>query len=264
MQNDTEQNSRSNVTPVSVGEGDGGLLPSERNNATTHNGRGPFLPKIRLSGPPKRGSATDMVTDALREAILDGAIAQGTWLLEDELARDLSVSRTPVREALRALADEHLVDRVPNRGSVVAPMTFEEVLAVYFVREPLEGLAARIVATTRPPALLGDLDRVVSQMSKACDRDKIAFSKLNREFHQLQRDASGNPYLIRFLVQVEHAVRRLGTSTFDVPGRMSATVQEHQAVVEAIGSGDGEAAAEAASLHVRRAREARMLLVAGG
>src|SRR5688500_8283606 len=91
---------------------------------------------------PNRGSTSDDVTSAVREAILDGTLPPSTWLREHDLAAALQVSRTPVREALMRLADEHLVERVANRGSVVRPMTLEEVLAVYMVRETLEGLAA--------------------------------------------------------------------------------------------------------------------------
>src|ERR1700753_2242511 len=111
------------------------------------NGKGPL--SRYLAAQPQRGSASDAVTNALREAILDGTIAESTWLREEDLARELSVSRTPVREALRRLSDERLTNRVANRGSIVAPMTLDEVLAVYVVRESLEGLAARTVAQRR-------------------------------------------------------------------------------------------------------------------
>ena len=88
----------------------------------------------KLLTKPEHGSMTDAVTDALREAILSGLFAPPAWLREDELAHALDVSRTPVREALRRLTDEGLTQRVANRGTVVSPMTLDEILAVYVAR----------------------------------------------------------------------------------------------------------------------------------
>ena len=76
-----------------------------------------------LKSVPAYGSTTDVITDVLREAILDGVLAPSTWLREDELASELSVSRTPVRVALRRLSDERLAVRLTNRGTVVTSMT---------------------------------------------------------------------------------------------------------------------------------------------
>src|SRR5690606_19028784 len=144
---------------------------------------------------PEHGSMTDAVTDALREAILSGVLAPPTWLREDELATALRVSRTPVREALRRLSDEGLTQRVPNRGTVVAPMTLDEILAVYAVRANLEGLAARTVAQRRPPGLIGDLRAVHRRMLDLAEAgaEPAEMASLNLEFHRLIREATGNP-----------------------------------------------------------------------
>src|SRR5258705_199033 len=107
-----------------------------------------YMASARGVAPP-RGSTTDHVTAALREAILDGLLPPATWLREQDVAAALEVSRTPVREALRQLADEQLVDRSTNRGAVVRAMGLDEVLAVYVVRASLEGLAARTASTRR-------------------------------------------------------------------------------------------------------------------
>jgi len=89
----------------------------------------------------------------LAGGILDGVLAPSTWLREDELASELSVSRTPVREALRRLSDERLAVRLTNRGTVVTSMSLDDVLALFLVREQLEGLAARLAAVRQPPGL---------------------------------------------------------------------------------------------------------------
>jgi DNA-binding GntR family transcriptional regulator len=207
----------------------------------------------------KRGSTTDAVTDALREAILDGVIAPSTWLREEDLASALAVSRTPVRESLRRLADEHLVSRIANRGSVVQPMTIDDVFSIYLIRSALEGLAVFTV-TSRPPD--GLLDRLLQIQRAAAEcaenGDTVGGNKLNLEFHRAIRRATANAYLVRFLDQVENMVRRSGVSTYADPDRVRKNLEEHQAIIEAMASGDPDLAQDAVTEHMRKAREARI------
>lgn len=217
-----------------------------------------------LQGVPSYGSTTDAITDVLREAILDGVLSPSSWLREDELATELSVSRTPVREALRRLADDHLVVRLANRGTIVAPMSIDDVLAVYLVREQLEGLAARLATLRQPPGLLTALLETHEKMvAETPDHDVAVLARLNLTFHRLLREASENPYLDRFLIQVEHAVRRFGRSTYESPERLQQTLAEHKAIIDAIASGDADTAAERATEHMRRARDARVRSIMG-
>jgi DNA-binding GntR family transcriptional regulator len=211
-----------------------------------------------------RGHTTDAVTDALREALLDGVIPPTTWLREDELARAFKVSRTPVREALRRLADEGLVIKTMNHGTIVAPLSLEDILALYVVREDLEGIAARLAAVYCPPGLVDQLDEVGERMRKAAEKaDVPALSRLNLEWHRVLREGADNTYLDRFLGQVEQAVRRMPSSTLGHPGRADEVVREHDAVVRAIEARDGEAAERLARAHMHRAREIRVAVLLG-
>lgn len=210
-----------------------------------------FLPK------PPRGWTADDVTTALREAILDGTLPPGEWLREADLATSLEVSRTPVREALRRLADEQLTERVANRGSRVRGLTLEDAVAVYVVREALEGLAARCAASLQPPGLVDTLRSLHEQMT-AGNVPASEQATLNLEFHRALRDASGNAYLSLFLTQVEHAVRRFGTSSFANEVRVVEIHDEHVLIIDAIEAGDPDAAEAAAVNHMREAREARV------
>nr|WP_179665469.1 GntR family transcriptional regulator [Nocardioides panaciterrulae] len=212
-----------------------------------------------------RGRTTEAVTDALREAILDGVMPPNTWLREDELAKAFRVSRTPVREALRRLADEDLAVKTTNHGTVVAPLSLEDILALYVVREDLEGVAARLAAVRCPPGLVAQLDEVGERMKRAAeDGDVAALSRLNLEWHRALREGASNTYLDRFLAQVEHAVRRMPFSTLSHPGRADEAVCEHEAVTRAIEARDGEAAERLARAHMRRAREIRVAVLLGG
>ena len=213
-------------------------------------------------GPAARGRTTDLATDALREAILDGALPPSTWLREDELAEILGISRTPVREALRRLADEGLAVKTVHQGTVVAPLSLEDILALYIVREHLESLATRLATTRRPPGLVDRLEALQAEMHvNAGDAKRLV--QQNLEFHRTLREAAGNSYLERFLGQVEHAVRRLPGSTYAQPGRTEEMLVEHRAIIDAVMTGDPESAARAAQAHMRRAREVRLSVLLG-
>ena len=223
-----------------------------------HTGSSHPLRAMRhLVADSEHGSMTDAVTDALREAILSGALPPQTWLREGEISEALAVSRTPVREALRRLSGEGMTRRVANRGSVVANMSFEEILAVYAVRANLEGLAARLAALNRTDELVARLRELNAELTEA-SRTGGDLTEINLTFHRTIRDTARNPYLERFLVQVENSVRRFVTTTFDLPGRASEAVTEHNAVIDAIDAGDADAAERLATSHMRNAREARV------
>lgn len=211
-----------------------------------------------------RGRTTEVVTDAMREAILDGVLAPSTWLREDELASAFEVSRTPVREALRRLADEGLAVKTAHHGTVVAPLSLEDVLALYVVRENLEGLAARLAATRCPEGLVESLDEIGDQMRASADAGNVDdLARQNLSFHRALREAAANTYLDRFLGQVEHAVRRLPVSTMAQPGRACQAIEEHDAIVRAIEARDPDRAERAATEHMRRAREIRLSILLG-
>jgi DNA-binding GntR family transcriptional regulator len=215
-----------------------------------------------LTSSPERGKATELVTDALREAIVTGFLAPGTWLREDEVAGALGVSRTPVREAMRRLADESLMIKTAHQGTMVAGITFQDVIALYAVREPLEGTVARFAAQHRTNELVAELAEINAAMTAASAAgDTPVMVAENRRFHRRLSDATGNLYLQRFMLQIENAVRRLPSTTYASPGRQETVIAEHQAIIDAIDAGDPEAASEAAMLHMRHAKEVRLTLV---
>ncbi|QYJ16122.1 putative D-xylose utilization operon transcriptional repressor [Rubrobacter xylanophilus DSM 9941] len=207
------------------------------------------------------GSASERAAAVLREAILDGTLPPATWLRETELARELGMSRTPVREALKRLAAEGLVEITARQAAVVAQMTMEDILEVYAVRENLEGLAARLAAKNRTREHLERLGEVLFLMERA--EDPVELATLNLRFHRVIREAARNRYLDRFLAHIEYAVRRFGRTTFEVAGRPEEALQEHRRLVEAIAAGDAGEAERLAAEHMRRARELRLRMLLG-
>jgi DNA-binding GntR family transcriptional regulator len=209
--------------------------------------------------------AADVVREALREAILDGSLAPGARLREEELAREFGVSRTPVREALQQLAANNLVELIPHQGAVVARLTTEDILALYVVREVLEGLSARLAALHATDEQVAALSAILDDMDAAARRDDApALALLNLRFHAELRHIADNRYLDRFLTQVEHAVRRFSQTTSSSPGRTETSIGEHRALVESIRARDPESAEALAIRHMREARQIRLLMLSEG
>jgi DNA-binding GntR family transcriptional regulator len=211
---------------------------------------------------PQRGSMPDAVADALREAILDGALQPGSWLREAEVARELKVSRTPVRDAFRILAVEGLVTLNANQGAVVSPMTSDDILELYATREVLEGLAARLAARRAPQRCIEEFAPLIAQMRAVGESGEFGdLSRLNFQFHAIIRDAAGNRYLERSLAQVQNAARRFPDPTLGLPGRVIESIDEHVRLADAIGKGDSEEAERLAVAHMRHLSELRIQML---
>lgn len=204
----------------------------------------------------------DIVREALRDAILDGEVSSGARLREEELARQFGVSRTPIREALQQLSADGFVEVSPHQGAVVSQLTVEDILAIYVVREALEGVSARLAARRATPEQCASLLALVEEMESTADTaSPSGMATLNLRFHAELRRAAGNRHLDRFLSQIEHAVRRFGQTTYAYPGRTSASLAEHRALIEAVIARDPERAEALAIQHMRTARQLRMQML---
>ena len=213
----------------------------------------------------RRGRTADAIADVLREAILDGVLEPSTWLREEELAKELAVSRTPIREALGRLSAEGLVTITARQGAVVTPLSIEDVLDLFDVRERLEGLAARLATRHRSEPELQGLERILAQMDQAAARRQVAdLMRLNVTFHRAIRQAARNRFLDRFLTQAEQAYRPFGRATYEFPGRIEAVLGEHRCILAAIANGDEEGAERCAIEHLRRTRELRIRILTEG
>ena len=220
------------------------------------------LEGLRGNVAPTRGNMSQTVADTLREAILDGALEAGTWLREAEVARELKVSRTPVRDAFRVLATEGLVTMRANQGVVVAEMTSDDVTEMYAAREALEAVSARLAARRAPAKCLEEFSRLLPEMKKAAEEGRIEhLVKLNFQFHSTIREASGNRYVNRALLQIQNASRRFHDATLSLPGRMEQSIDEHVRLADAISRGDEDLAEEIALEHMRHLSELRIRML---
>jgi DNA-binding GntR family transcriptional regulator len=217
------------------------------------------LASMTLDQAPARGGRPVAVANALREGILDGALAPGTWLREAEVARELKVSRTPVRDSFRILEAEGLVEIKANQGVVVSAMTSDDVLELYVVRESLEAIAARLAARHGSYECLKQFQTLIPQMREAAEAGKVReLSRLNFRFHEVIVESAGNRYLSRFLTRIQQAARRFPDPTLSLPGRVDESIAEHVAIADAISRGAVDEAERLSSEHMRHLAELRI------
>lgn len=200
---------------------------------------------------------------ALREAILTGRLEPGTRLVEREIARQLGVSRTPVREAIRKLELEGLVEHQPRRGVVVARMSTREAFEVYSIRAVLEGLAARLAAEHINQVQLRRLNEIVDAMERACEEDdNERLQELHQEFNETVWSAAESPRLHQMINNLADYIVGFTRVGYGVPGRVRAATREHRELVEALARGDGEKAEKLARQHIENSRHAYFVQVA--
>lgn len=192
----------------------------------------------------------DLVATEIRAAILAGTLAPGERLKQEQLATDMRVSRIPVREALRILEGEGLVETRPGRGSAVVELTKQEAADVMVVRGTLEGLAARLAAERVTPEVVARLRDAVDAGKQASESgDHSSASEAHTQFHLELARAADNSHLrteLEFLpAKTEWIMATL------LQSRSEYSWQEHEAILDAVAVGDADRAERLTRLHSR-------------
>jgi DNA-binding GntR family transcriptional regulator len=201
------------------------------------------------------------VTSALRHAIVSGQLQPGEALSEAVLARRYGVSRTPVREALKQLEREHLVQIVPRVGTYVQNASADDVLDGLVVKEALEGIAARLAAGRPDAPEVSELSRLASEMeaAAAAGADLAHIVEANLRFHGLILRLAASPalqfHLQLLLNQFRVPHQRQVAVTLSRPARLRQMLAEHRRIVTAIEAGDPAEAERAMRAHVSAGRE---------
>lgn len=193
----------------------------------------------------------EIVLEALREAIVGGVLEPGERLMEIQLAEEMGVSRTPVREAIRKLELEGFVVMVPRRGAYVAGVSHKDVKDVFEIREALEGLAAGLAAEKITDEEIEELERVLHYEKEPDSLEVMVQSDI--DFHALLYKASRNERLNQILANLREQTNRFRTTSLAVPGRAKYAIQEHRAIVDAIARHDVEEAQRLAAAHMENA-----------
>ena len=198
------------------------------------------------------GTTADAVYQTLRHSILHGALAPGERLRSDALANELRVSRTPVREALRKLEAEGFVARLGS-GLIVRELSEQDLTELFYVREALEGMAARLAAENATPSEIVEIRELLEDMEAVRRRGDVdALRRLTGDFHQLVCRASHNKRLLQSLKTLLDHVRQTQTSTLYGKGRPAEALREHRSLLRAIEARDGGRAERLAREHRRK------------
>jgi DNA-binding GntR family transcriptional regulator len=210
-------------------------------------------------------SATDLATDHIRERIVNDELPPGTKIRIDDLATELGMSRTPVRDALTRLQSEGLVTIVSRVGVYVREITPEEVLEVYTVKEALEPLMARW-ATERSSQEQRQAfyDSAAPLPQLATKRDSSPYIELVVQRRARLLEMSRSEVLLSVFRQIDERVRLLRARNLSRSERRDASYHEHLAIAEAVRDGDADRAADLTGAHVRSARSSLIALIGHG
>ncbi len=197
----------------------------------------------------------DSVHAALREAILGGALIPGQALSVPELARQLDVSRSPVREAVLALVADGLAVEQPRRGVAVVEIDADDLLQIHEVREGIEGQAARLCAERAGDTALAALDGVLARQAAIVERDDAAgWYDTNAEFHGLIAESAGNRRLAEVLLALQRQMRLGLRSVSSEREQRARGLGEHRAILAAIAAREPTGAERLMRGHIQRTR----------
>ena len=198
----------------------------------------------------------EVVCESLREAIRNGVLKPGERIMEIQLAEELGVSRTPVREAIRKLELEGYVVMMPRRGTYVASMSIRDINEIFEIRTALESLSNGLAADHITDEELEHLQRllvIIGGYIKEGNMEKIVETDI--EFHDTMYHAARNTRLVGIISNLRDQLTRFRTLSMSYPGRLEATLEEHRLIVEAIGQGDRKAASKAAERHMENSEK---------
>ena len=212
----------------------------------------------RLAAPPAGSGASlaDQAYHAIRGLIVTLDLAPGTQISEPELVERLGIGRTPVREALRRLAQEKFVEVFPRRGMVVTKVDVRDLARLCEVRAVLEPEAARLAAERATATDLVEIARLMAEIESQGGRNDRLLIDLDQRIHGTIYRASHNPFLEETLEGYYAHALRIWMLALDRTPELSAAVQEHHQLLAAIARGMGARAAEIMAAHVGHFEEA--------
>ncbi len=196
----------------------------------------------------------ELVLEAIRQAIIDGTLKPRERLMEIQLAEELGVSRTPIREALRKLEMEGFIVMVPRKGAYVADLSFKDIADVFEIRSALEGLAASLAAERITSEELEEMERCLVEKAEAIlENDMEKLVSVDTKFHETIYRASRNERLTNIINNLREQIQRYRATTLAYPGRMQESLDEHRAIVEALQARDVHLARQLAGEHIENA-----------
>ncbi|MDL2298723.1 GntR family transcriptional regulator [Synergistaceae bacterium OttesenSCG-928-D05] len=204
-------------------------------------------------------SIGEIVYEQIKTSIMRGGFSDGSRLVEQELAQQLQVSRTPVREALRRLESEGLIESSARQGLVVREYSEAEIREIYMIREALESLAAEFAARNATEEEIQNLDALVLRMKEIDNGmpvDPDEAMTVHRNFSEAYNRASHMPTLVRLIESLKEQVARFRRVSLSGSARRKNAYREHNALLDALKEGDSELASQLTRQHIRNALQA--------
>ncbi|WP_378954034.1 GntR family transcriptional regulator [Pelosinus sp. sgz500959] len=198
----------------------------------------------------------DVVYDYLRTAIINGLIKPGERLVEKDYAEKFNISRTPVREALRKLEIEGLVENIPRKGDIVKGIALHDMLEIFAIRQALEPLIVKTAIDNMTPEAIIKLQETVDNMTSAAHNDDTAaVLDAFQTFHDILINVSNMPRLSAIISQLKDYLGRFRTMSLSNPTRRTQAISEHKEILQAIIANDNETAEQLISSHLSSARQ---------
>jgi DNA-binding GntR family transcriptional regulator len=189
--------------------------------------------------------AADKLIAQITQEISSGVLRPGDQLEESVLAEKFGVSRTPIREAIRAMVGCGFLQTIPRKGAIVRVLTSKELLDLFEVAAGLEGMACRLAAAS----LTDEHAKIIQEKLKKCEvlaeaNDKVNYSIANLEFHAAIHQATDNHWLIEQLRHIGIHINPYRSLPYDIRGRLPKSSEEHALICQAILAGEGNKASE--------------------
>lgn len=205
----------------------------------------------KIPGPIGRTALAVEISNHLRQMIFEGALEPGEKVREKLLTEQFGVSRTPLREALKVLAAEGLLELIPNRGAVITRQSADELDEVFSVLAALEGLAGELAAKAASDKELARISKMTRELRQSYENaDRPTYFRINQAIHRAILEAASNDTLTRSHELVAFRVQRARYQANLTAERWRVAVEEHEAIAEALEARDAERSAALMRAHL--------------
>lgn len=204
----------------------------------------------------------DVVVESIRQAIISGQFPPGMRLMELQLAEEMGVSRTPVREAIRKMELEGLVVMIPRRGAYVADISIKDINEVYEVRTALDVLSAGLAAERIDKSEIQEMRELLAEEAALVEaKDYPRIIDNDTAFHDVIYRASGNTRCMNIISNLREQITAIRGRSMPYPGRVEIMLKEHRAIFDAIAAGKVEKAQEAVRTHMENAEQTLLKVI---
>ena len=213
----------------------------------------------------RRTTLHEEIAGLLRQMIFDGELEDGSRVPEKGLCERFSISRTPLREALKVLANEGLITLLPNKGARITRLTPEDIDEVFPIMGALEAVAGEMAASAISDDGIAEIRALHYQMALHHTRkERLEYFSLNQQIHERILDAAGNPTLTQMYKTLSGRIRRARYIANISQARWDQAMQEHESILHTLGERDGACLGKLLKSHLLNKREAVKVAIRDG